>query len=291
MRGTKINQLQAVVAKVAVVMCLDVASPAIRCLELPLNDEIGAIQPRRISGVIAGIFGLERKLVIVTCFSRGDVFCVKSHETSFPGLPRDHSRRSNPYRPAPAASRGFLRRGLSDTSRPLGSAQSVFGRPPIILNECDGSGQPIRLPLLWVEAVRKRTRASSARNKGTHLRVNPQRSFAQGACRIRFMLVAVTARRFHTAWVESGSLPIHRTVSKHRRHLAAHFWRLYRLSEEHTLIPGLLTPACFLPAERGIHHEIFRHLLVGIQAHLAIATPRRLLLGECHKCAADAASM
>src|SRR5208283_1236696 len=80
-------------------------------------------------------------------------------------------------------------------------------------------------------------------------------------------------------------------VSKHRRHLAAHFWRLYRLSEEHTLIPGLLTPACFLPAERGIHHEIFRHLLVGIQAHLAIATPRRLLLGECHKCAADAASM
>src|SRR5271165_1458374 len=151
-RGTKINQLQAVVAKVAVVMCLDVASPAIRCLELPLNDEIGAIQPRRISGVIAGIFGLERKLVIVTCFSRGDVFCVKSHETSFPGLPRDHSRRSNPYRPAPAASRGFLRRGLSDTCRPVASAQSVFGRPSIILNECDGSGQPIRLPLLWVES-------------------------------------------------------------------------------------------------------------------------------------------
>jgi hypothetical protein len=60
-RGAKINQLEAVVADVTVVVCLDVASPAIRCLELSLNDEIGAVQPRRISGVIAGIFGLERK--------------------------------------------------------------------------------------------------------------------------------------------------------------------------------------------------------------------------------------
>ena len=61
-------------ADVTVVVCLDVASPAIRRLELPLNDEIGAVQPRRISGVIAGIFGLERNLIIVTGFSGGDVF-------------------------------------------------------------------------------------------------------------------------------------------------------------------------------------------------------------------------
>jgi hypothetical protein len=63
LRGAKINQLEAVVADVTVVVCLDVASPAIRCLELSLNDEIGAVQPRRISGVIAGIFGLERNLI------------------------------------------------------------------------------------------------------------------------------------------------------------------------------------------------------------------------------------
>jgi hypothetical protein len=62
------------------VVCLDVASPAIRCLELQLYDEIGAVQPRRMSGVIAGIFGLERDLIIVTSFGGGDAFCVKSHE-------------------------------------------------------------------------------------------------------------------------------------------------------------------------------------------------------------------
>ena len=56
-------------ADVTVVVCLEVASPAIRSLELPLNDEIGAVQPRRISGVIAGIFGLERNLIIITGFS------------------------------------------------------------------------------------------------------------------------------------------------------------------------------------------------------------------------------
>jgi hypothetical protein len=79
------------VADVTVVVCFDVASPAIRCLELPLNDEIGAVQPRRISGVIAGIFGLERNLIIVTGIIGGDVFCLKSHEARFHGLPRDHS--------------------------------------------------------------------------------------------------------------------------------------------------------------------------------------------------------
>jgi hypothetical protein len=88
---SRINQLEAVVADVTVVVCLDVASPAIRCLELPLNDEIGAVQPRRISGVIAGIFGLERNLIIVAGFSGGDVFRVKTHEARFHGLPRDHS--------------------------------------------------------------------------------------------------------------------------------------------------------------------------------------------------------
>ena len=45
LRGTKPNQLEAVVPDVKVVVCLDVASPVIRCLELPLNDEIGAVQP------------------------------------------------------------------------------------------------------------------------------------------------------------------------------------------------------------------------------------------------------
>jgi hypothetical protein len=47
------------VADVTVVVCLDVASPTIRCLELPLNDEIRAVEPRRVNGVIAAIFGLE----------------------------------------------------------------------------------------------------------------------------------------------------------------------------------------------------------------------------------------
>jgi hypothetical protein len=79
------------VADVAVVVCLDVASPVIRGLELPLNDKIGAVQPRRSRGVIAGIFGLERNLVIAAGFSGGDVFCVKSHEARLHDLPRDYS--------------------------------------------------------------------------------------------------------------------------------------------------------------------------------------------------------
>src|SRR5271166_2873943 len=91
LRGTKSNQLEVVVADVTVVVCLNVTSPAIRCLELPLNGEIEAVQPRRISGVIAGIFGLERNLIIVTGFSGRDVLCVKSHEARIRGLPRDHS--------------------------------------------------------------------------------------------------------------------------------------------------------------------------------------------------------
>ena len=78
-------------ADVTVVVCLDVASAAIRCFELPLNDEIGAVHPRRISGVIAGIFGLERNLIIVTRLSGRDVFCVKLHEASFHVLPLDHT--------------------------------------------------------------------------------------------------------------------------------------------------------------------------------------------------------
>jgi hypothetical protein len=68
------------VADVTVVVCLDVASPAIRCLELPLNDEVGADQPRRTGGVIAGILGLERNLIIITGSRGGDVFRVKTHE-------------------------------------------------------------------------------------------------------------------------------------------------------------------------------------------------------------------
>src|SRR5271166_900511 len=80
-RGAKFHQPETVVTDVAVVVCLDVASSAIWYLELPLNDEIGTVQPGRISGVIAGIiFGLERDLAIVTGFGGGDVFCVKSHE-------------------------------------------------------------------------------------------------------------------------------------------------------------------------------------------------------------------
>jgi len=91
LRGTETNQLDAVVTDVTMVMCLDVASPVIRRLELPLNDEIGADQPRQISDIITGIFGLERNLIIVTGFSGGDVFRVKSHEVRFHSLPRDHS--------------------------------------------------------------------------------------------------------------------------------------------------------------------------------------------------------
>ena len=57
----EINRVQgAVVTDVTMVMCLDLASPVIRCLELTLNDEIGPDQPRRISDIVTGIFGLER---------------------------------------------------------------------------------------------------------------------------------------------------------------------------------------------------------------------------------------
>jgi hypothetical protein len=62
LRGTKINQLEAVVADVTMVVRLDVASP--------LNDEIGAVQPKRISDVIARIFGLQRNLIIYSAHAR-----------------------------------------------------------------------------------------------------------------------------------------------------------------------------------------------------------------------------
>lgn len=47
--------------------------------------------------------------------------------------------------------RGLLYRWLPDACRPDASTRSLFGRRPITLNECGGSGQAIGLPLLWVE--------------------------------------------------------------------------------------------------------------------------------------------
>lgn len=58
-RRTTINQPEAVVADVVVIMCFDVVQPTVRCLKLPLNDQIGAAWPRRTGGVIGGIFGLK----------------------------------------------------------------------------------------------------------------------------------------------------------------------------------------------------------------------------------------
>lgn len=69
-------------ADVAVVVCFDVATPAIRCLELPLNEEIGPVT-RQIGGVIVGTFGLEQDLAVITGLRGGDVVCMKSHDDSF----------------------------------------------------------------------------------------------------------------------------------------------------------------------------------------------------------------
>jgi hypothetical protein len=56
-------------AVVAVVTCLDVALPAVRRLELALDDKIGSVWPARFSAVLAGIVGVEGELVIVTGFA------------------------------------------------------------------------------------------------------------------------------------------------------------------------------------------------------------------------------
>jgi hypothetical protein len=79
-RGTKIRQPEPVVTDVAVVVCSDVATPAIRCLELPLNEEVGAVQPGRIGGSIAGIFGFEQDLAVITGLGGGDACRMKSHD-------------------------------------------------------------------------------------------------------------------------------------------------------------------------------------------------------------------
>ena len=79
-RAGKVRQSECEVTDIALVMCLDVALPAIRRLDLALNDKIGPVWPVRISAVLARLFGLERDLVIVTGFASGDIVCVKSHE-------------------------------------------------------------------------------------------------------------------------------------------------------------------------------------------------------------------
>jgi hypothetical protein len=79
-RAGKIRQSDVEVTDIAVVMCLDLALPAIQRLELALNDQIGPVRPTRIGAVLARILGVKRDLIIVTGFAGGDVFCVKSHE-------------------------------------------------------------------------------------------------------------------------------------------------------------------------------------------------------------------
>ena len=62
-RPGKIRQSDVEVTDVAVVMCLDVALPAIQRLELALNDEIGPVRLARIGAVLARILGVKRDLV------------------------------------------------------------------------------------------------------------------------------------------------------------------------------------------------------------------------------------
>ncbi len=58
---------------VAEVVCSDIATPIIRRLELPLNEEVRAVQPRRgIGGGISGIFGLEQDLAIISGLGSGE---------------------------------------------------------------------------------------------------------------------------------------------------------------------------------------------------------------------------
>jgi hypothetical protein len=100
----------------------------------------------------------------------------------------------------------------------------VFAKRAIIHNEWGGSGQAIRLPLLWVivtlrfseagsarpvwvEAVRKRDCRYASRN---NLFAAPSIRFegfnARPACDTK-VLVVVTVRRFHTASVACSRSP------------------------------------------------------------------------------------
>jgi hypothetical protein len=89
----------AVVAIMAVITCLDVALPAVRRLELALDDKIGSVWPARFSAVLARILGVEGELVIVTGFAGRDISCVKSHEAGVPS----HKLRCRDSRASPQA--------------------------------------------------------------------------------------------------------------------------------------------------------------------------------------------